>query len=124
MPKRTSTNPQEGTGTDSVDKAQVAGNKGIGEDVSQGRAGQRGVANLRPSPAVLDKITGAAANDHLADVDEGEGTYLNTKEWKYASFFNRVKQSVGMHWNPGDLLRKRDPTGNMFGGRDRYTMVN
>ena len=56
----------------------------------------------------------------LDNVDEGEGTYLNTKEWKYASFFNRVKQSVSQQWNPGQQLRLRDPTGNIYGGRDRY----
>lgn len=189
MPKRTSTNPQDGTGTDSVDKAQVAGNNGIGQDdrplrdgkqkqiievpdvkqrseiamretnpanaganisnraeteeihgnsdrlkiqpgteggaeeSSEGRTGLPGVATLMPSPAVLDKITGAAANDHLQDVDEGDGTYLNTKEWKYASFFNRVKQSVSQQWNPGQQLRLRDPTGNIYGGRDRYTVL-
>jgi TonB family protein len=190
MPKRTSNVPQDGNGTDSVDKAQVAGNGGIGQDdrplregkkkmivevpdikkrseiamretnpngagvdianrseteevhgnsqrmriqpgsegegddTSSGKSGEPGVANLLPSPAVLDKIVGAAANDHLADVDDGEGTYLNTKEWKYASFFNRVKQSVGQHWNPGGQLRLRDPTGNIYGGRDRYTVLN
>ncbi len=189
MPKRTSRTPQEGNGTDATDKAQVAGNNGIGqddrplreggaqkramevpdvqqrseiamretdpsnaganisnrsetdaiqgnsnrlkiqpgsgdgEDASQGRAGIPGVANLLPSPAVLDKITGAAANDHLQDVEEGDGTYLNTKEWKYASFFNRVKQSVSQQWNPGQQLRLRDPTGNIYGGRDRYTVL-
>jgi TonB family protein len=189
MPKRTSPTPQEGNGTESVDKAQRSGNNGIGEDdrplrdgkqkqvievpdvkkrteiamretakanaganvsnrseteevrgnsdrlkiqpgtegggedSSEGRSGQPGVANLLPSPAVLDKITGAAANDHLQDVDEGEGTYLNTKEWKYASFFNRVKQSVSQQWNPGQTLRLRDPTGNIYGGRDRYTVL-
>jgi TonB family protein len=188
-PKRTSPQPHEGNGTDAVDKAQVAGNNGIGqddrplreagerkpvfempdqkarsevamreksvgpgadvsnrseteslqgnsnrllikpgtgggEDGSRGRAGTPGAANLLPSPAVLDKISGAAANDHLQDVDEGEGTFLNTKEWKFASFFNRVKQSVGMHWNPGAQLRLRDPTGNIYGGRDRYTVLN
>jgi len=188
MPKRTSRNPAEGNGTDAVDKAQVAGNNGIGqddrplregaqkqaievpdvqqrseiamretdpsgpganisnrseteavqgnsnrlkiqpgtgdgEDSSQGRAGIPGVANLLPSPAVLDKITGAAANDHLDDIEEGDGTYLNTKEWKYASFFNRVKQSVSQQWNPGQQLRLRDPTGNIYGGRDRYTVL-
>jgi TonB family protein len=189
MPKRTSPNPHEGDGSDAVDKAQAAGNHGIGqddrplreasqrkqvfevpdqkarsevamrektegpganisnrteseqvqgnstrlkilpgsgsmEDGSQGRQGDPGAANLLPSPAVLDKISGAAANDHLADIDEGEGTFLNTKEWKYASFFNRVKQSVGMRWNPNALLRQRDPTGNIYGGHDRYTLLN
>ena len=189
-PRRTDPKPQDGNGTDAVEKAQLAGNNGIGqddrplregeqkpifevpemkksaevamretkpngpgaevnnraeneeikgnskrlrilpgtqgggEDQSQGRTGTPGVANLLPSPAVLDKIMGAAANDHLKDIDEGEGTYLSTKEWKFASFFNRVKQSVGMHWDPGTQLRLRDPTGNIYGGRDRYTMLN
>jgi TonB family protein len=93
------------------------------QDASTGRAGFPGVLNLMPSPAVLDRITGAAANDHLQDVDEGDGTYLSTREWKYASFFNRVKQSVGQQWDPTQQLRLRDPTGNVYGGRDRYTLL-
>ncbi len=190
MPRRTSTTPTEGEGVDTVEKAQVGGNNGMGQDdrpllkgeqraamevpdmkkrsevamrptqetegpgidvanrtesaevkgnsnrlklqpgsaegsveSSQGKVGQAGVLNLIPSQSVMDKVTGAAANDHLKDVDEGDGTYLNTKEWKYASFFNRVKQSVGQHWNPGAQLRLRDPTGGIYGGRDRYTLL-
>lgn len=187
--QRTSPTPQKAEGTDAVDRAQIAGNNGVGaddrplreqadqkaimevptqkarsevamrektngpgaeinnrtesesiegnsdrlriqpgaegtEDSSSGRPGLPGVSNLLPSPAVLDKISGAAANDHLKDVEEGDGTFLSTKEWKYASFFNRVKQSVGQHWNPGAPLRTRDPTGNIYGGRDRYTVLN
>lgn len=94
-----------------------------GDDASAGRIGQAGILNLLPSAAVLDKITGAAANDHLKDVDEGDGTFLSTREWKYASFFNRVKQSVGQNWDPGTQMRLRDPTGQIYGGRDRYTML-
>jgi TonB family protein len=77
-----------------------------------------------PSQAVMDKIIGAAPNDHLQDAEEGEGTFLNTREWKYASFFNRVKQNVGMHWDPNSELRRRDPTGGIYSGKDRYTLVN
>jgi len=94
------------------------------DDPSSGKKGAPGIANLVPSMSVLDKISGAAPNDHLADVEEGDGTYLNTKEWKYSSFFNRVKQGVGMHWDPGTPIRQRDPTGNIYGGRDRYTILN
>jgi TonB family protein len=90
---------------------------------SEGRAGAEGAVNLIPSPAVLDSISGAAANDHLQDVDEGDGTFLNTREWKYASFFNRVKQSVGQQWNPNAQLRLRDPTLQVYGGRDRQTLL-
>ena len=93
-------------------------------EASTGMAGTPGVASLTPSMAVLDKIVGAAPNDRLKDVDEGEGTYLNTREWKYSSFFNRVKQSVGLHWDPSSYLRQRDPTGNIYGGKDRYTVLD
>jgi TonB family protein len=93
------------------------------EDSSPGRAGPRGPINLNPSASVLDRIAGGAPNDHL-DVEEGDGTFLNTREWKYASFFNRVKQSVGMHWDPGTALRQRDPSGEIYGGRDRYTVLH
>lgn len=98
---------------------------GLGETQgSNGRAGQPGLATLMPSQAVMDKIIGAAPNDHLQDAEEGDGTFLNTREWKYASFFNRVKQNVGMHWDPNAELRRRDPTGGIYSGKDRYTMVN
>lgn len=93
------------------------------EEGSAGRVGSPGIAALMPSRAVMDKVLGAAPNDHLRDVDEGDGTLLNSREWKYASFFNRVKQSVGMHWNPNETLRRRDPTGNMFTGKDRHTLL-
>jgi TonB family protein len=93
-----------------------------GEQSSPGSAGPLGLANLTPSPGALDHIAGAAPNDHL-DVDEGDGTFLNTKEWKYSGFFNRVKQSVGMQWDPNSVLHVRDPTGNIYGGRDRFTLV-
>ena len=93
------------------------------QEASLGRLGEPGRPTLLPSPGVVDKIIGAAANDHLKDVEEGDGTYLNTREWKYASFFNRVKQSVGQHWNPSSQLRLRDPTGVIYGGKDRYTVL-
>ncbi len=95
-----------------------------GEDVSAGHIGLPGRPNLLPSSAVLDKLSGAAPNDFLKDVDEGDGTYLNTRQWKYAGFFNRVKQSINQHWRPADQLRLRDPSGQIYGGRDRYTVLN
>jgi TonB family protein len=104
-----------------IQKAEPGGKE---EEVSPGKHGAVGIANLVPSFSVLDKIAGAAPNDHLADVEEGDGTFLNTKEWKYSTFFNRVKQSVGMHWDPGSQLRLRDPTGTIYGGKDRFTLLN
>jgi TonB family protein len=93
------------------------------EEASPGARGSPGIAALLPSYSVMDKLAGAPANDHLANVEDGEGTYLNTKEWKYSTFFNRLKQSVGMHWDPVTPWRQRDPTGAIYGGRDRYTVL-
>jgi len=100
------------------------GTEGAGESSSSGQRGEPGQMNLMPSSSVLERIVGAAPNDRLSDVEEGEGTFLNTREWKYASFFNRVKQSVGMHWNPGQQMMKRDPTGSTYAGRDRHTLLS
>lgn len=49
---------------------------------------------------------GGAPNDAL-DAPEGDGTFLNTREWKYAAFFNRVKQAVSAKWDPNARLRSR-----------------
>lgn len=99
------------------------GTGGEVEEGSAGRVGAPGLAALMPSRAVMDKVLGAAPNDHLQDAEEGDGTFLNTREWKYSSFFNRVKQSVGMHWNPNEQLRRRDPTGSIYAGKDRHTLL-
>jgi len=90
---------------------------------SLGRIGSQTGLLLVPSYAALDKISGAAPNDHLPEVEEGEGTFLSTKEWKYASFFNRLKQSVGQHWNPNAVLLARDANGQIYGSQDRYTLL-
>jgi TonB family protein len=100
------------------------GTPGGDEQGSSGRVGTPGMAALMPSQAVMDKVIGAAPNDDLRDIEEGDGTFLNTREWKYASFFNRVKQSVGLHWNPNQQLLRRDPTGGTYSGKDRFTLLN
>ncbi len=88
-----------------------------------GKEGSRDVASLLPSGATLDRISGAPAPDHVEGVDEGDATFLNTREWKYASFFNRVKDSVAAQWDPVTELRRRDPRGDLYAWKDRYTVV-
>ena len=89
------------------------------EDGSEGKQGSEGSDQLA-SPAALASRSGAAPNDHLEGVGEGDGTFLNTREWKYAGFFNRVKQAVSAHWKPNAVLEHRriDDT------RTRVTVVN
>jgi len=92
---------------------------------SEGRRGSPGMARLMPSTAVMDEIVGSAPSDlRDDDLEEGDATMLNTKQWRYASFFNRVKQGVSWAWDPGQKLRRRDPTGAVFGGKDRVTVLS
>jgi TonB family protein len=97
----------------------------------EGAAGQR--LELMPSADVLHRVLrgegggqggGQAFPDHLKGVAVGDRTFLNTKEWKGASFFNRVKAAVAAKWNPAEVYARRDPTGNIYGVKDRHTLLH
>ena len=47
----------------------------------------------------------AATSDHLRDLRPGAQTLLNTKEFAYFSFFQRVRGQLEQYWEPG--LRHR-----------------
>ena len=85
---------------------------------------------LAPSPQVLHQALGggegggAGFPDKLGGIKEGDGTFLNTKEWKGASFFNRMKAQVAQKWSPAEVYARRDPTGQRYGIKDRYTLVH
>jgi TonB family protein len=79
--------------------------------------------DLQLSDAELGRAVGSRANDYLKDVEEGSQTLLNTKRWRFATFFNRVKRQVAENWHPDVVYRRRDPTGNVYGFRDRLTIL-
>jgi TonB family protein len=83
-----------------------------------------GIASLIPSEEEVARAIGSGTQDYLRDVDEGEETALNAKRWKFATFFNRVKEQVRDHWKPVDEYRRRDPTGAIYGAQDRLTQVH
>ena len=88
--------------------------------------GQRRKAaeKLIPDFRVLADLDSSPANDVFdEDIELGDGTYLNTRSFKYASFFNRFHRSVSQHWNPITEYRRRDPTGHVYGPRSRYTVL-
>ena len=94
-----------------------------GEAGSPGVPGGAPELQLRPSASSYDRLAGGPAPDKLDGVEEGEGTYLNTREWKYASYFNRIKQAVATQWHPDSTLQLRDPTGQRFAYKDRITVL-
>lgn len=64
-----------------------------------------------------------APSDHLPDVERGDRTVLNANSYKYADFFHGVKRAVERHWRPSDVYLRRDPTGQVYGVKDRYTVL-
>jgi TonB family protein len=83
------------------------------------------LAALRPTLGTVARISGSPSRDYVEGVPEGEGTFLNTKEFKYATFFYRVRDSVATFWEDQVYreYRRRDPTGNIYGVRDRATLL-
>jgi TonB family protein len=82
-----------------------------------------GVSSLLPSEQQIARAVGSGTEDHLRDIDDGNETALNAKKWKFASFFNRVKEQVREHWKPAETYQRRDPSGKVYGSQDRYTLL-
>jgi TonB family protein len=74
--------------------------------------GQMGVAmNFKPlgniePPSVAGE--NASTSDYLKDVKEGSQTLLNTKEFAFFSYYQRVRQQLESFWEPGlrDQIKK------------------
>jgi len=82
-----------------------------------------GAPALTPSEEQLARAVGSGTQDALKDIDDGEDTALNSKRWKFASFFNRVKKQVADHWHPEEAYRRGDPTGSVYGSKNRLTVL-
>lgn len=80
--------------------------------------------DLRPKIAPPGSTDGAPAPDHLKKIPLGERTALNSRKWVYASFFNRVQRLVAQQWDPSNPYRRRDPYGNIYGVKDRLTVLS
>jgi TonB family protein len=78
---------------------------------------------LMPSQQQLARAIGSGTQDALPNIEDGEETALNAKKWRFASFFNRVKKQVSEHWHPQEVYRQRDPTGMIYGRKNRYTSL-
>ncbi|MBK8480098.1 MAG: TonB family protein [Proteobacteria bacterium] len=89
----------------------------------QGAAATGGLGRLMVSDQEMSRALGGGANDALSDLEQGEETLLNSRRWRYAGFFNRVKQQVAQNWHPDRVYRRRDPTGNVYGFKDRLTVL-
>ncbi|MBP5407091.1 energy transducer TonB [bacterium] len=70
-----------------------------------------------------DAVLMSPSNDFLEDVKKGNETYLNTQKFAYAAYFNKIKQAISRNWSPGTAIIVNDPTGRMYGRKDRFTKL-
>jgi len=79
--------------------------------------------NLDPSMSAMTAALAGTGLDSFEGVVEGDHTAVNTAGWEHASFFNRIKRRVEQYWHPGMEFRRRDPYGNIYGHKDRTTVL-
>ncbi|MBI2892379.1 MAG: TonB C-terminal domain-containing protein [Deltaproteobacteria bacterium] len=115
--------PALGTGRDRGSR----GGPDLGGGGTEGPPGPPGpgptLERVRPTLGDLRDAIRGTGLENLEDVDEGERTALNAVEWRHAPFFNRVQEQVEQFWRPGDEYGEHDPTGNIYGYRDRQTII-
>jgi TonB family protein len=90
-----------------------------------GIPGSPGLPNLVPSEDALARAVGKGGGsfDDLRDLDDGESTALNAKKWKFATYFNRIRHAVADEWHPDVVYTRHDPSGNVYGQKDRVTVL-
>jgi TonB family protein len=112
--------PRKGDGPENRRRIEAVdpGRDGVGR-----KGGKKKVPDLRPSEDLLARVVGGGSVDHLEGVEEGDETMLNSVGWKHAGFFNRLKRQVAQNWHPADIYARRDPQGNVYGHKNRRTVV-
>ncbi|MDD5307306.1 MAG: cell envelope integrity protein TolA [Deltaproteobacteria bacterium] len=79
--------------------------------------------DLKPSAQALADAIAGSGLDRVEDLLDGEATVLNAASWQYSAFLNRVKRQVEQRWHPDEEFRSRDPYGNVYGLKDRVTVL-
>jgi TonB family protein len=79
--------------------------------------------HLLPSLTSAMDSSGAPMNDYLPSVEESDETGLNSRAFKYATFFNRIKKKIAQQWKPADAQQRYDPTFSIHGYQSRYTVL-
>ena len=121
---------KEGAPGDRVALLAPGGNRNLrmpelGEGGQRGRRGESG-ADLSVSPEALARIAGGPNMDGVREgLPEGEETWLNAREFKYATFMNRMRNDIAQQWYPRvrDATHQRDPDGSVYFYRERTVVL-
>jgi TonB family protein len=106
---------------------------GDADPVDPGRTGEMRPGGGPPVPSVagspgarkalLEALGNPGSFDQIDDAEDGDSTSVDTKRWKYASFFNRVRSSIAQHWHPEQVHAANDPDGRKYGTKTRRTRL-
>jgi TonB family protein len=104
---------------------------GADDGVHDGAGARRpggGVPGTPGAPAGDDALMPGPADtgldhEYLPDVAEGPGMLIKTKHYKFAGFFLRLKNDVERKWHAREAYMRHDPTGEVYGVKDRYTQL-
>ncbi|MBK8260695.1 MAG: energy transducer TonB [Nannocystis sp.] len=122
----------EGAGEDALGgrddaRGRVGEGAGAAQRAAEGEQKEEAAAKaalLRGNPDQLRSLFGQPGSmDDLQGVEEAGETVLNSKRWKYSSFFNRVRDAVAYHWHPEVRHAARDPEGRIYGTTTRVTRL-
>jgi len=107
MVKEESKAPTSRYKEDKVSDANKAKNKEKSqktENILNDDAGLPGLSELKVKPEYIEKnarlLRIPESTDYLPDVLEKDRTALNTREFVYFSYYERIKKRVGMFWAP------------------------
>lgn len=76
---------------------------------------------LLPDPSSMARIAGGPSLDRLDGVEVGDATALNTRSFKYASFYQRMYRAIASEWNPIRPYDLRDPERRLYPVKERTT---
>ncbi len=78
----------------------------LDEDIGAGENKNKGIKRNWKTLSLKDLSVGgdgaptAASDDNLSGVEEGDATVLSTREFRYFSYYHRIKELLRQHWKP------------------------
>lgn len=96
------------------------GGGGDGGERLRGRLDPR----LTTSQETLARLSGGPAPEYLGDLEEGSGTFLNSRQWRYTTYFTGIiRPALYANWKAEEAYLQRDPEGTMFPARKWITYL-
>jgi TonB family protein len=117
--------PTEGTADamgHRVDGELPEGDEGAAQHEAGAHAPRPG---LRGSAEAMRKTFGGSGTaDSLDGVEEGTQNILDSERFRFASFFNRMRDQVAQHWDPNGVMTRVDGDGRTYGRSTRTTLLH